>query len=271
MISKSRRLINLQEERFKKKQLNVVITGGSRGLGKAFAKEFAKKGDNVFILSRSQKDIDNVCNENSLIIGKQCDIKDKKELHHIINNDILNKFDSIDIWINNAGVSGGSRPLLEIDNNKIEDIINTNLLGTCISCKYMYEIMNSQDTGGSIFNLAGAGADGSASPLYSIYGSTKAGIVQLSRSLQNEWKNTNVDLHVISPGMMLTDLLTENANDEVIKFVQFLCTQPELVAMHLVPRIRKTYFSVQENQYIRFLTLFKILGKFLMYKFNNKV
>ena len=244
MISKSKRLNNLQEERYNKKQLNVVITGGSCVLGKAFANEFAKKGDNV-------------CKDNYLINGKQCDIKNKDELQYVINNDILKKFNTIDIWINNAGVSGGSRPLLDLDDNKIEDIINTNLVGTCISCKYMYEIMNLQNTGGSIFNLAGAGSDGSASPLYSIYGSTKAGIVQLSRSLQNEWKNTNVDLHVISPGMMLTDLLTENANDEVIKFVQFLCTQPELVAMHLVPRIRKTYFSVQENQYIRFLTLLK--------------
>lgn len=227
MISKSKRLNNLQEERYNKKQLNVVITGGSCVLGKAFANEFAKKGDNV-------------CKDNYLINGKQCDIKNKDELQYVINNDILKKFNTIDIWINNAGVSGGSRPLLDLDDNKIEDIINTNLVGTCISCKYMYEIMNLQNTGGSIFNLAGAGSDGSASPLYSIYGSTKAGIVQLSRSLQNEWKNTNVDLHVISPGMMLTDLLTENANDEVIKFVHFLCTQPELVAMHLVPTVRRT-------------------------------
>jgi chlorophyll(ide) b reductase len=263
---KIKNLNSLKSERLNKKQLNVVITGGTRGLGRAFTNEFSKKGDNVFILSRSQKDIDILKNNSKFIYGKQCDIKNKDELQYVINNDILKKFNTIDVWINNAGMSGGSRNLIDLDNDKIKDIIETNLLGSCISCKLMYEIMSKQKTGGSIFNLAGAGSNGSASPLYSVYGSTKAGIVQLSKSLQNEWKNSNVDLHIISPGMMLTELLTENASDETIEFIQFLCAQPELVAMQIVPKIRKIYYNVHENQYIKFLTLLKIIGKFITYK-----
>lgn len=256
---------NLQLDRQVKNKLNVVITGGTRGLGRAFANEFTKKGDNVFILSRSQKDINELSNENNKIIGKQCNIQDINELKYVINNDILNEFNTIDIWINNAGVSGGSRELIELDDTKIEDIINTNLLGTCISCKYMYEIMSTQNTGGSIFNLAGAGSNGTSTPNYSVYGATKAGIIQLSKSLQKEWEKSNVDLHIISPGMMLTELLTDNISNETLEFIEFLCSHPELVALQLVPKIRKTYYNVHEKQYIKFLTLFKIIGKYITY------
>jgi len=77
---KIKNLNALKSERLNKKQLNVVITGGTRGLGRAFTNEFSKKGDNVFILSRSQKDIDVLKNNSKFIYGTQCDAKVKDEL-----------------------------------------------------------------------------------------------------------------------------------------------------------------------------------------------
>jgi chlorophyll(ide) b reductase len=122
--------------------------------------------------------------------------------------------------------------------------------------------MKEQECGGAIFNLAGAGSDGNGSPLYGVYGATKAGIVQFSRSMQAEWKNTSVDMHVVSPGMMMTELLTDGLGDVKLAFIEFLCTHPELVAYHLVPRMRRAYFY-QEESYIRFLTVLKVVGKLL--------
>jgi chlorophyll(ide) b reductase len=253
----------IKSDRALKTNLNVVITGGTRGLGRAFAKEFSKQGDKVFILSRSQKDVEDLVKEDMHYMrGRACDVSKATEIKRIVPI-ILHELGTIDVWINNAGVSGGSRQLLELNDDKVVDIITTNMIGTCSSCKILHEVMSKQTGGGAIFDLAGAGSDGSPTPSYSIYGATKAGIVQFSKSLQKEWKDSIVDLHVISPGMMFTDLLTDNIPVDTLAMIDFLVTHPELVALHLVPRIKKAYYYDQES-YIRFLTFFRVLGKFFM-------
>jgi chlorophyll(ide) b reductase len=254
----------VKAERSKRDNLNVVITGGSRGLGKAFAREFSKQGDNVFVIARSQQDIDQLCKSEKNITGWVCDVSDRENMKRVVDG-IVSQVDMIDVWINNAGVSGGSRKLLELSDDKIEDIIKTNLIGTCVSCKVVHEVMAQQNGGGAIFNLAGAGSDGGPTPNYSVYGASKAGIVQMTKSLQKEWKDSPVDLHVISPGMMLTDLLIDNISIDTLQVIDFLCTHPELVALHLVPRIKRAYYY-HEDSYIRFLTVFKVLGKILTHK-----
>lgn len=248
----------LRAARAKKQSLNVVITGGTRGLGRAFAEEFVRYGDKVYVLARKQQDLENLQKITPEIQGICCDVGNREQLQSAVS--CITSKDEIDVWINNAGVSGGSRTLLELTDDKIDDIFKTNLLGTCNSCKIVYDVMVYQPCGGAIFNLAGAGSDGNATAQYSVYGATKAGIVQLTKSLQKEWKETNVDLHVISPGMMLTDLLTENIPMDTFKVIEFICSHPELVSLHLVPRIRRAYYK-DETSYIRFLTILRILGK----------
>lgn len=255
---------DLQHKRATQKPLNVVITGGSRGLGRSFAKEFAKQGDRVYILARNKHDITAITNTNTNILGQECDIGDVRSISNAIK-DIRTQMPSIDLWINNAGMSGGARSLVELTDEKVEDIIRTNLLGTCIACKLVHEVMEKQETGGAIFNLAGAGSDGRATSSYSVYGATKAGIVQFSRSLQKEWKDSVVDMHVISPGMMPTDLLQDNIDAATLEKIAFLFTHPDLVAHHMVPRMKKAYFY-HEDSYMRFLTFFKIIEKLLTQK-----
>ena len=178
---------------------------------------------------------------------------------------IHNELGDIDIWINNAGLSGGSRKLLDLHEDKVEDIILTNLYGTCITTKLVHEVMKEQISGGAIFNLAGAGSNGAATPDYSVYGATKAAIVQFSKSVQKEWKDDIVDLHVISPGMMLTELLTENIDENTLEIIDFICAHPDLVAYNLVPRIKNAYYFKDES-YIKFLTALKILTRFFTQK-----
>lgn len=248
----------------KKERLNVVVTGGTRGLGRELVAEFIKEKDNVVVLGRNIEgvrgggDYGNVC-------GIFCDVR-KRESIKLAVEKVVAEMGVVDIWINNAGVSGGSRELADVDDAKVEDIIATNLLGTCYTSKLVHSVMKDQDTGGAIFNLAGAGSDGVATPMYSVYGATKAGIVQFSKSMQEEWRDTNVDMHVISPGMMFTDLLMDNLSNSVsmdkMEVIEFLCTHPELVAYHLAPRIKRAYFY-QEESYIRFLTAMKVVGKLL--------
>lgn len=258
----------LRGMRANRPSLNVVITGGTRGLGKSLSREFARQGDNVYIMSRSQQHIDDVCKDFSNMTGKMCDISDQQQLKDNIQY-VVRELGTIDLWINNAGLSGGYREFNELSDETIESIISTNLLGTTLACKSVYEVMSKQSTGGAIFNLAGAGSDGTATPNFAVYGATKAAIVQLSKSLQQEWANSSVDLHIVSPGMMLTDLLMENLEQDTFDMIDFVCSEPELVAYNLVPRIKNAYYY-KDMSYIRFLTMLKILKMFIASKVVGK-
>lgn len=242
----------LRNERAKNAELNIVITGGSKGLGRHLVREFKKQGDNVYSISRSE-------NYN---IGKIEDLM-------TVSKDILNKFDNkIDLWINNAGISGGYKSFQDMQYYEIQEIVSTNLTGTCIACNLARDIMSRQNTGGAIFNLAGAGSDGRAIENYAVYGATKAGIVQFSRTLQKEWANSKVDMHVISPGMMLTDLLMDGMSLDVFEIVKFICTHPEIVAKELAPRIRDAYYE-GEHSYINYLTIPRLIEKVVQHIYSS--
>ena len=252
---------DLKIARGNKANLKVVVTGGSRGLGLAMTKEFVKFNDKVFVVSRNPHDIKRLVQSHPNIDGWAADIGDPKQ-NMVLMNRILDAFDGeIDMFLNCAGQSGGNRPFIEHDILKMENIIRTNLIGTTICCKSAFDIMNKQTTGGAIFNFTGAGSNGGSTPNYSIYGATKAGIFQLTKSLQQEWRDTNVDLHLVSPGMLLTDLLLENMSDETYDVIKTLCASPDLVAYHIVPQMRRVFYLAKEDDYIKFLTLFKIIYK----------
>lgn len=228
-----------------KPQLNIVITGGSRGLGGALTHHFAKRGHNVVILSRYSR--------------IPCDVGDPYQVQNAMSKITT----PIDIWINNAGQSGGYKTLQHMDNQSIENIIATNLIGPAVCCKEAYKVMRDQPNGGAIFNLSGAGSDGNPTPNYATYGATKAAISQLTKTLQNEWQNTNVTLHTISPGMMFTDLLLQNMDDKTYKMIERMCDAPDTVAKEIVPQIEDVYYHKKKNQYIRYLTIPKIITKLI--------
>lgn len=252
----------LSDLRRKKNKLNVVITGGTKGLGRAMVREFVNHGDSVFVVSRTESDVVNVIQEYK-VRGRAVDVGIPAHVA-LMFKDIDDAFDgNVDLFLNCAGQSGGNREMMALSDQTIENIVQTNLLGTAMCCKYAYALMSRRETGGSIFNFAGAGSDGQSTENYSLYGASKAGINQLTKTLQNEWQNTVVDVHLVSPGMLMTDLLLENMEEGTYDAIKAFVSEPDIVAAHVVPRIRNTYYYVQENNYIKFLTLFKIAYKLL--------
>lgn len=100
-----------------------------------------------------------------------------------------------------------------------------------------------------MFLLDGAGSRGTATPKSTTYGSTKAAMPQLMRSLAAEVKQTKVSVHLVSPGMVATDLLLKGvSNPRAAKMVNILAEDPKVVAQWVVPRMRGvtgngTYFK----------------------------
>ncbi|KAK3003882.1 hypothetical protein RJ639_019714 [Escallonia herrerae] len=236
---------------------NVLITGSTKGIGYALAKEFLKAGDKVLICSRSAEGVESALQSLREEIGVQhvwgttCDVR--------VGNDVKNlvafaqkNLKYIDIWINNAGSNAYShKPLAEASDEDLIEVVTTNTLGLMICCREAINMMLNQPRGGHIFNIDGAGSDGRPTPRFAAYGATKRSVAELR---MQEVKN--VVVHNLSPGMVTTDLLMSGANTKQAKFfINVLAEPAEEVAKYLVPNIR----SIPANgstkpTYIRFLT-----------------
>ena len=238
----------LRSARQSNKQLNVVVTGGSRGLGKAMCERFLREGDRVVMICRNPRNVEP--HDNLMVIEKDVMDVTSKLFDH-----------KVDLWINNAAVSGGYRRFIDQPDEKIIEVLETNLICAALCSKLAFEIMSTQPDGGAIFNMSGAGANGFSTPDFSLYGASKAGVVQLTRSLQAEWKDTNVDIHIVSPGMMKTDLLLENLPESVYKMVSHFCTDPEIVGEWLVEAMKDTYYNAEDDAFINYMTLTRVMKK----------
>ncbi|CAI9100326.1 OLC1v1037300C2 [Oldenlandia corymbosa var. corymbosa] len=249
---------------------NVVVTGSTRGLGKALAREFLLSGDRVVIASRSAESVDRTVKEleenlqqllvnsgvssskkiaQAKVIGIACDVSVPADVHKLADY-AINELGSIDIWVNNAGINKGFRPLLQFTDEEIQQIVSTNLVGSILCTREAMRIMRNQKQGGHIFNMDGAGSGGSSTPLTAVYGSTKCGLRQLQSSLLKESRKINVGVHTASPGMVLTDLLLSGSSTKNKQMFNLICELPETVARTLVPRMRVVKGSGKAINYL---------------------
>ena len=241
--------------------LGVVITGGTKGVGFALAKEFLSRGDRVVVCGRNRENLDQAVTKlNELFPGREtygitCDVSNYEDVEKFAKY-AKAKLEDINIWINNAGsVAYKRRPLLDLQPGDIEEVISTNLLGSMYCCKAAINVMKSQAVTGHIFNMDGAGVGGNPTDGYAAYGATKRAMPQLTSSLSKELQNmkiSNVGVHNLSPGMVITDLLLSDSTPIIRRFFNVLAEEPDTVASNLVPRIKEIQGT---GGYIRFLTI----------------
>ncbi|KAH7690061.1 Short-chain dehydrogenase/reductase SDR protein [Dioscorea alata] len=241
---------------------NVLITGSTKGIGLAFAKEFLKAGDNVVVCSRSAERVELTIKqlreefgekhvELSVMLVKERMSRLSLPLHGISSITLIYGSTMLDLM--HTATNHWLKLLTMIL------FVTTNTIGVMICCREAINMMLNQPRGGHIFNIDGAGSDGRPTPRFAAYGATKQSVVHLTKSLQAELQMQdvkNVMVHNLSPGMVTTDLLMSGANTKQAKFfINILAEPPDVVAENLVPSIR----SVPSRQsmrptYIRFLT-----------------
>lgn len=238
---------------------NVVITGSTRGIGKEIAKKMLLQGHNVIITSSNPSNVYETYREfqNDKNITGHCvpivaDISKFADCNNLLRQ-TLNVFEHVDIWINNAGVSVRDN-LIDLNENNITKIINTNLLGTIFCCHIVIPQMILQKKG-ILINFEGAGSNGLNTPKYSVYGATKSAITQFTRSLSKEYAHTNIHFCTISPGMVITDLLLSNADLRSKQVFNIFGETTEYIANYLVSQIHK----IKKNEHIRYLTVNRII------------
>ena len=197
----------------------IVITGSTRGIGFALAKAFLRNGCHVVISGRSQKSVNTALEQlaqdfpSNLTAGIPCDVRDYQQVQALWDQTV-EKFGSIDIWINNAGISNQQNPPWDVPSDELRNVVETNLLGEIYGTKVAVTGFQKQGHG-ALYNLEGMGArDGRKVKGLSIYGATKAALGYFNQAAASEIDNPEIIICALQPGMILTDMVMNQYEDK---------------------------------------------------------
>lgn len=259
----------------------VVITGSARGLGFEMAKLFKQNNLNVVIsdlyeenLIKAKEQLDKI-ESNSKVEYCLCNVTKSSDIMNLIEF-AKEKFEKIDIWINNAGVNQPEKAIWELTEEEIDLVLDVDLKAAIIGSKLIMEEMIKNGEG-AIYNIEGYGSNDAKMLGLSIYGTSKRAITYFTEALakESEERNTNVLVGKLSPGIMITDFIkTALGNKEKIKLSEktkkvynILGDYPDVVAKFLVNGILK---NKKNNAKIEWLTNRKAAFRFMTAGFNKR-
>lgn len=193
----------------------VFVTGGSRGIGKQVALTYAENGYNIVINYVSDKtDVEALKQEfnekgvESLIL--KADVSKKEEVEEVVKQ-AIEKFEKIDVLVNNAGITKDNL-LMRMSEKEFDKVIEINLKGTYLVTKAVSKYMMKQRKG-SIINLSSVvGVSGNAGQCN--YSASKAGIIGFTKSIAKELASRNIRANAVAPGFIETDM-TDVLSDAV--------------------------------------------------------
>lgn len=190
----------------------AVVTGSTRGLGLAIARAYAEEDAAVVISSRSAQAVDQTVADFRAwgwqAAGMAVDVADLAQVQALADLAVTT-FGRVDIWMNNAGVTGPYGPTTGFDPRVFEGVVRTNILGTYYGSVTALSRFKKQG-GGKLINLLGMGYNKPA-PWQNAYGSSKVWIRHFTKALAEENKGKpGIGIFALNPGMVLTDLLVRN-------------------------------------------------------------
>jgi Tropinone reductase 1 len=191
----------------------ALITGGTRGIGKAIAEEFVGLGASVFIVARDA----DVLNETILSFNADVSVVDGLVADVSLSSDRLRIFEAIgkkwgrlDILVNNVGTNIRKKTL-DYSEDEIQKIFNTNLFSSLELCRLMFPFLKKSDFA-SIVNLSSvAGITHLKTGI--VYGMTKAAIIQMTKNLACEWASENIRVNAVAPWYIETPLAKQVLKD----------------------------------------------------------
>jgi NAD(P)-dependent dehydrogenase (short-subunit alcohol dehydrogenase family) len=181
----------------------AIVTGGSRGIGKAIAKAFLDEGAKVAILARTKAEVEDTASELSrsgLVVGYTCDVSVERQVSEVSGR-VFDELGPASVLVNCAGVVGAIGPLERTDSQAWWNTVEINLYGTYLWCKAVIHQMR-QNRQGKIINISGGGAV--PRPNFSAYTASKAGVIYLTESLSREMWEFNIQVNAIAPGPVNT-------------------------------------------------------------------
>lgn len=254
----------------------VVVTGGTRGIGLGLAKSFLDKGCKVVICGRSEGSVQGALEELSAlgdVHGLPCDVTDPDQVQALWDG-AVERFGRVDIWINNAGVMHALVDFIDGSTEEIRQVVDVNLLGTLYGTHVAMRGMRDQEGGGAVYVMEGLGSDGKTRALHTLYGTSKVAVRYLFKALVDEAADTPVRIGSISPGIVVTDLLTAvyedrpvEEFDRVKKIFNILADRVDTVAPWIVEQVLE---AKNNGATITWLTGFTAFGRFMTAPFNKR-
>lgn len=184
----------------------AVVTGSTKGIGRAIAESLVGEGVQVVVSSRHEKDIHQVVMEldgleGGSVVGKSCDVCQADQVKALVDF-CVDQFDGLDILINNAGI-GVFREVEEMSVQQWRDTVATNLDGVFYGCHYAIPEMK-KSGGGFIINIASL-AGRNAFATGAAYNASKFGLVGFSEALMQEIRHDDIQVAYVMPGSVETD------------------------------------------------------------------
>ncbi|MFD1360305.1 3-oxoacyl-[acyl-carrier-protein] reductase [Lentibacillus salinarum] len=202
---------------------NALVTGASRGIGRAIALELANKGANVAVnyagsQAKAQAVVEEVKQMGVQSFEIQANVADETEAKAMVK-EVVSEFGSLDILVNNAGINRDNL-LMRMKEDEFDQVIDTNLKGVYQCTKAVSRQMMKQK-GGRIINVSSVvGVSGNAGQAN--YTAAKAGVIGLTKSTAKEFASRNILVNAVAPGFIstdMTDALTEEQKEGMLSLI----------------------------------------------------
>jgi NAD(P)-dependent dehydrogenase (short-subunit alcohol dehydrogenase family) len=181
----------------------AVVTGGSRGIGRAVAKRLLEEGACVMIVARKPESIDATCRElGERIAGHATNVADETGARAAIDATI-DRFGRLDVLVNNASTNPYFGPLMKIDRERADRTVQVNQWGTVLWTQLAWKAWMAEH-GGRVVNISSMGGL-LPEPNIGWYNGTKAAIIQLTRQMAQEL-GPKVTVNCVAPGVIRTDM-----------------------------------------------------------------
>lgn len=214
----------------------ALITGGSRGIGKAIALKYASEGADIAFIYRNRRESaeETLAQIKEFGVKAECyaaDVAQMEEVKAVVAK-VLEEFGKIDILVNNAGVARDTL-LMRMSEEQWDTVIDTNLKSAFNFCSAVVPAMMAARKGGSIINMSSVvGLRGNKGQ--SNYAASKAGLIGFSQSLSKEVGARNIRVNCIAPGFIISDMTTDLPEDLLKSFINDIALRrggtPEEVA-----------------------------------------
>ncbi|MBW3669049.1 MAG: 3-oxoacyl-ACP reductase FabG [Actinobacteria bacterium] len=205
------------------KETVAVVTGGSRGIGRAVALDLAREGAAVVLTYREQADkanevVEEIEGSGGRALAKQVDVGDEKQIRFLFR-DVRKEMGRLDVLVNNAGVTEDGF-IMMMSVRKFEDVMRTNMTGAFVASREALKMM-ARERGGAIVNVSSVsgilGGEGQAN-----YSASKGALIAFTRALAREGAMHKVRANVVAPGFVDTDMVKAMPGHTLALFQQLI-------------------------------------------------
>ena len=189
----------------------VVVTGGSRGIGRGLARELKQRDARVVICGRDRQTVEGTAWELG-VVGVPADVCDEDAVQRVWDT-AVEQFGRVDVWVNNAGVSAPRKPFHALPLSTAREVLDINLVGAMTGSAVAVRGFLAQGSG-QLWNMEGFGSNGMKTPGLAAYGASKRALTYFTEALQKDLKGTPVQVGLLSPGIVATDLLVRDYADD---------------------------------------------------------